>query len=162
MSMSPVVALCRQSCWWDFLGAGSVLTGRQPHCRLPDPHALWSFCSLIPCDKSLRYKSYVIDVSVGTGLHNCAFRLVVAFCNGIFLLQKEFPWCRMRSTLSCGSKDRDFECTLGCCLFSKVTVVGSPPRSITSPALGNWLGFQYQVWLPSDRTGLKFKERTGG
>lgn len=33
------------------------------------------------------YKSYAMDVSVGTGLHNCAFRLVVA----LFLLQKEFP-----------------------------------------------------------------------
>lgn len=32
---------------------------------------------------------------------------------------------------------------LGMMLVSKVVVVGSPPRAMTSPALSNWLGFQY-------------------
>ena len=33
--------------------------------------------------------------------------------------------------------------------FKQMAVIGSPFESITSPAMGSWLGFQYQIWFPS-------------
>lgn len=40
-------------------------------------------------------------------------------------------------------------------LFSKLAVVGSPLRPMTSLALGSWLGIQYQANLLSHWVDLK-------
>lgn len=38
---------------------------------------------------SLKCRSWVVDISVGIGMHNSEFSLVVAFCSGLHLPQRE-------------------------------------------------------------------------
>ena len=88
----------------------------------------------LPLQQSLsrKYRSCVIDVSIGTGLHNSAFWLVV-----VLYCKEKVPCCRRRT---CRYKHKYLECTWGWCWFSRV-IVGSPSRPMVSLALGNWLGF---------------------
>lgn len=53
----------------------------------------------------------------------------------------------VRTTCTCGYKDKCLYCYQLLCQFSKVVVIGSPV-SMTSLALSTWLSFQYQAWLP--------------
>lgn len=63
---------------------------------------------------SLKCRSYVVDVSLGTESHNSAFWLVVGFCNVLHLLRREV------SLMKGGNKDKYLECVvLGCTVLAK-------------------------------------------
>lgn len=47
---------------------------------------------------------------VGTRLHNCAFRLLIIFCNGLKWLKCEVFLIRSKDYLFCGYKDKYLEC----------------------------------------------------
>lgn len=58
-----------------------------------------SFSAVIP---SHRRGSCFVDVSVETGLHDSAFQLVVASCNGLSVAKISF-FMGVRMTLTCGN-----------------------------------------------------------
>lgn len=58
---------------------------------------------------SLRCRDCVVDGSIGTGYHNSDLRLIVVFCNGLWLLQREVSWWGL--TLIWGKKDEHLECS---------------------------------------------------
>lgn len=57
-----------------------------------------------------------------------------------FVAKMKLPRRGVKTVFTCGWKDKCLECSQGLSWFSKVVVVGSPPRSMISPALGSWLG----------------------
>lgn len=63
--------------------------------------------------------------------------------------QGKFLWWILRTTCVCDYKAKYLEFTSGLGWFSKVVIVDSPPRSITSLSLGSGLDFKYKAWLPS-------------
>ena len=56
----------------------------------------------------LRYRSCVVDVAVGTGLHNSAFSLFVVFCMVSVFAKKSFH-DRVRAILICKYEDKHVE-----------------------------------------------------
>lgn len=56
--------------------------------------------------------------------------------------KETFPWWGVGFTLACGYKDKYLES----CWLSTMAVVGIPPRSMMSLALGSWLGVQSHSW----------------
>lgn len=77
------------------------------------------------------------------------FWLIVVFCNGLCLWQREVFWWEVRTILISDYKYKYLIHRFGLWWFSKVVVVGSFLRPITSLVLGTWLGFQNQAWFPS-------------
>lgn len=51
----------------------------------------------------------------------------------------------VKTILTYGYKDKYLECSLLLYWLTKVVVADSPPRSMTSLALGHWLDFQYEA-----------------
>lgn len=88
-----------------------------------------------------------VDLSIGTGLHNNAFQLVVVFCNDLYLFQRKISWYGVRAILICVCKDKCLKCSYELHWLSEVVVIVSPPESVTSWALGRWLGLQYKTYL---------------
>lgn len=56
----------------------------------------------------LRYRSCIVDVSVGTGLYNSAFSLFIVFCMVSVFAKKSFHG-RVRAMLICKYKDKHVE-----------------------------------------------------
>jgi hypothetical protein len=86
MFVSVVLVLCMviKSCWWDFMGIVSDIPRRQNLTA----HSLSSSIFLSPF---LQWcLGAVVFVSIGTGLHNASFWLVVVFCIGSSLTMRPF------------------------------------------------------------------------
>lgn len=138
--------------WLDFLGIASDTISS----KLPIPLTLTVFwSSLLQWFLSLGCKKEcVVDVSVETRLCSPVLWLVVGFCDSLHWLQREVSWWGVRTTFICEWKDTYLDCSSGLCWFSKMVIVGSSPRCMTSLTLDSYLGFQYQTWFPSYWTGL--------
>lgn len=85
------------SCWWDFMGVASDTTRRCS--TLTNSPILWflrSFRSLLPqCFLNSRCTICGVDVSsIGIGLHKSTFWLIVLFCSGLHLSQREVSLLR--------------------------------------------------------------------
>ena len=59
------------------------------HRKLP-VLVLTIFLSPLPQYPDLRFRGYVVDISIGTVLHNSEFLLVILVCSGLYLLQGGF------------------------------------------------------------------------
>lgn len=67
----------------------------------------------------------------------------------VFICCTKKPWWLTRAILIYGHKEK---CLDG---FRKMAVVGSSVRCMTSLAMGRWLNFQCQAWIPSYFPRLK-------
>ena len=84
-----------QLCWWDFKGIASEITRAHSLSTLPDTMAPTVFSLLLPqYILSLRCRSCVVNVSMGMESHSSDFLLVVVFCTGLHLLQREVSLVR--------------------------------------------------------------------
>lgn len=78
----------RQPCWGDFTGVASDISRK--HNLTANFLLVWLLKSFFPTfifSLSLRCRSCVVAVSVGTGLYHSAFWTVVFFCDDLSLLQ---------------------------------------------------------------------------
>jgi hypothetical protein len=105
----------------------------------------YNFLSLLlQWSLSLRRGSCAVDVSVCTELQNSSFWLVMVFCNGFhWLKKKRFPRWGLWVILTFGCKDKYLEFSLRLCYFTRVVIVGWPPRPMISQAHDSWLDLQY-------------------
>lgn len=137
-----------QSYCWDFLGM-SPMTFVEEAVLQKSCHPSGSYDLSIPipqCSLILGCRSRVVDlwISAVCILVACAFfpRTVFVCCK-----VKSLRW-GMEAGPKCGCKDKCLECSEELCWFSKVVVIGSSPRSMTSLAVRSWLGFRYQAQFP--------------
>lgn len=87
-----------QFCRWEFMGVDSIFDIIR-RCTITENSmiclALLIFLPLF-FSYSIPLTLRVVDVSIGSWLHNFTYRLLMFFCNGLNLLQKE-----VNSTLTC-------------------------------------------------------------
>lgn len=95
-----------ETLWVQFL----MFLGHTSHSKLLNFLAFFNLITFIMhWSLSLKCRSCPVDVSPGTGLPNSAFGSVVAFCNGLHLLQREVYL--MGTTIICGFKGKCLECS---------------------------------------------------
>lgn len=142
---------------WDFMYVASNISRRYNLSKFPVPLALTIFHPFFLNDywalnPRIMLQMYPLELD-SIALHiliGCGFPLMVPD-----FYKEKYLWWWLKTALICGDNDKYLECISGLCCFSKVVVVGSPPRSMTSLALGSWLAFMSQAWVPSCWTGLK-------
>jgi hypothetical protein len=96
---------------------------------------LESFTSSWAMFLCLRCGSCFVNVSTGTELHSSVFWLVIVFCDELCLLQRGVSLMRGKDytdTYECKDKYLKYRNFAG---FSKMVVVDSPSRSMTSVAI---------------------------
>lgn len=98
--------------------------------------------SMIPEPKGM---SCIVDFINWDQVLQLYFDWLCFFFNGLHLLQRKVSLMGVKTTLICGYEHKYLECNWGLCLFSKMVVIGSPSRPMTSLALGSCLGFWYQT-----------------
>lgn len=111
VSMSIGVCLVwvmfRLPCWWDFEGVVSDIS--RWYNLTANFLSLWVLQSfyypLLWWSLSLRCRNCVVDLSVGAGLHNSSFWLVLTVC-----CKEKLSWWGQRMTLIYRYKDKYLEC----------------------------------------------------
>lgn len=99
---------------------------------LQSPMSLW--CKCYTADLPVRAGYYLVTCSLH--FYSLWFSAMVStYCKG------KFPDRGVRALLPYGYKDTYLEWSQRFCWLSKVAVVGSPPRSMSSLTPSSWLGF---------------------
>lgn len=78
-------------------------------------------------------------------LTSCDFSAMIIIC-----CKEKLLWGGSVATLTDGNMDNSLECIWELCSFSKVVMIGSPQRSMTSLSWGSWLGLQHPVFSNRD------------
>lgn len=134
-----VLMLFMQLCWWYFTCVTSLRFSRHSLTENILPSSLTVFLLLLlQWSLNLRYRSYIIDLSVGTGHQNSAILSVcgsynISICWWVWELHLFVVIIMHLWNVIWNSR---FDC-----VFSYVAAVCSPLISIIS--LGRCLGFQY-------------------
>ena len=136
--------LFRQLHCWDFMGTAflSCLEDTLIAASLI-PGLLRSFCSPFSSFPwALMQRGYIVSILIGARNPTNTYSL---YFDQLWISEKSLSTGRVSATLACWHRNKYIE-------DSKKF---SPLGPVTSPAMGRWLGLQYQAWISSYCAALK-------